>query len=227
MPALNRPQLIDLSQEIYTDIPVFTGHPAVTITPAGTHPNSNAPTVHKLELNEHAGTHVDAFNHFSPNLFAQSINTMPLEMFFTEAVCLDLSHKGLRELIEIEDIEWAVAKAGVAIQPKDTVLIYTDHYRRHFGTDNWIDNAGISAGVARWFGELGIYGFGVESRSPGVKGVSNQMVHTICGEMGYTHYENLINLHQLIGKGRFQFIALPLKIRGGTGSPVRAVAIFN
>jgi len=37
----------------------------------------------------------------------------------------------------------------------------------------------------------------------------------------------LINLHKLIGKGRFRFIALPLKIRGGTGSPVRAVAIFE
>ena len=30
-----------------------------------------------------------------------------------------------------------------------------------------------------------------------------------------------------IGRGRFRFIALPLKIRGGTGSPVRAVAVFE
>ena len=36
------------------------------------------------------------------------------------------------------------------------------------------------------------------------------------GELGYTHYENMINLHKLIGKGRFRFIALPLKIKGGS-----------
>jgi kynurenine formamidase len=45
--------------------------------------------------------------------------------------------------------------------------------------------------------------------------------------LGFTHYENLINLHLLIGRGRFRFIGLPLKIRGGTGSPVRAIAVFE
>jgi kynurenine formamidase len=45
--------------------------------------------------------------------------------------------------------------------------------------------------------------------------------------MGFTHYENMVNLYQLIGRGRFRFIGLPLKIRGGTGSPVRAVAVFE
>jgi kynurenine formamidase len=52
-------------------------------------------------------------------------------------------------------------------------------------------------------------------------------VHHICGELGFTHYENMMNLHQLIGRGRFRFIGLPLKIRGGTGSPVRAIAVFG
>ena len=45
--------------------------------------------------------------------------------------------------------------------------------------------------------------------------------------MGFTHYEGLANLHKVIGKGRFTFIAFPLKIRGGTGSPVRAVAVLE
>jgi kynurenine formamidase len=63
--------------------------------------------------------------------------------------------------------------------------------------------------------------------SPGVSGVSNKEVHRICGELGFTHYENMINLHLLTGRGRFRFIGLPLKIRGGTGSPVRAVAVFD
>jgi kynurenine formamidase len=41
-----------------------------------------------------------------------------------------------------------------------------------------------------------------------------------------THYENLCNLDKLVGK-RFTFIALPLRIRKGTGSPVRAIAVLE
>ncbi|WP_373400858.1 hypothetical protein [Algoriphagus halophilus] len=63
--------------------------------------------------------------------------------------------------------------------------------------------------------------------SPGIPKITNKEVHHICGELSFTHYENMINLDQLIGRGRFRFIALPLKIKGGTGSPVRAVAVFE
>jgi kynurenine formamidase len=76
-------------------------------------------------------------------------------------------------------------------------------------------------------GQHKIAAFGVETMSPGVRGVSKKEVHRICGELGFTHYENMINLYQLIGRGRFRFIGLPLKISGGTGSPVRAIAVFE
>ena len=52
-------------------------------------------------------------------------------------------------------------------------------------------------------------------------------IHATHEEWGFTHYENMINLYQLIGRGRFRFIGLPLRIRGGTGSPVRAIAVFD
>ena len=81
-------------------------------------------------------------------------------------------------------------------------------------------------GHPRWLGRQEIAAFGVETMSPGVIDVSNNEVHHICGELGFTHYENMINLYQLIGRGRFRFVGLPLKIRGGTGSPVRAIAVF-
>jgi kynurenine formamidase len=76
-------------------------------------------------------------------------------------------------------------------------------------------------------GQQGIAAFGVETPSPGLRHISNKEVHHICGELGFTHYENMINLYQLVGRGRFRFIGLPLKIRGGTGSPVRAIAVFE
>ncbi len=228
-------EIIDLSQEIFTGMPVFPSLPEVKISVHQsfeqldriTDSDVISPAVNLLEFGEHTGSHVDALNHMGREFRGQSIDTMPLTMFYTEAFCLDFSAKGLRELIEIDDLEKALSEAKQEIRDGDTVLIYTDHYRRAYTTENWHNGPGLSAEAARWLGEQGIAAFGVEMSSPGVRGVSNKQVHYICGELGFTHYENLINLHLLIGRGRFRFIGLPLKIRGGTGSPVRAVAVFE
>ena len=228
-------EIIDLSQEIFSGMPVFPGLPEVKITLHVSHEQWDgvtdsdviSPAVNRLELGEHTGTHVDAMNHMARRYRGQSIETMPLTMFYTEGICLDVSDKGLRELIEIEDLERSLSRARLEIKPGDTVLLYTDHYRRTFGTESWYEGPGISAAAARWLGENKIAAFGVETMAPGVRRVSNREVHHICGELGFTHYENMINLHRLIGRGRFRFIGLPLKIRGGTGSPVRAVAVFE
>jgi kynurenine formamidase len=231
------PTLIDLSQEIFHRAPVFPGHPPIQVFPFMTHEDretppkiskTTSPVVNSIIFSDHSSTHVDAFSHFSKDLRDSSIATMPLDMFYTEAICLDLSHFPPKGLIEVADIQAALAKHNLAIKPQDTVLLYTDHFRRTFGTPAFTsDWPGISADVARWFGKQQVTAFGVESPGPGIPGISNAEVHRICGEMGYTHYENLVDLHLLIGKGRFRFIAFPLKIRGGTGSPVRAVAVLE
>ncbi|MCG3118956.1 MAG: Kynurenine formamidase [bacterium] len=228
-------EIIDLSQEIFSGMPVFPGLPEVKISVHASHEQWDgitdsdiiSPAVNRLELGEHTGTHVDALNHMAREHRGRSIDTMPLTMFYTEGICLNLSHKGRRDLIEPDDLERALAVANLEIKPGDTVLLYTDHYRRAFGTDDWHNGPGISIDAARWLGQQKITAFGVETASPGVRHVSNKQVHHICGELGFTHYENMINLHQLIGRGRFRFIGLPLKIRGGTGSPVRAIAVFE
>lgn len=228
-------EIIDLSQEIYTGMPVFPGLPEVEISLHVSHEQWDgivdseivSPAVNRIEFGEHTGTHVDAINHMARRYREQSIDTMPLNMFYTLGICLDLSDKGLQEMIEPTDFERSLLAAGLEIKPGDTVLLYTDHYRRTFGTEDWYHGPGISAVAARWLGNHEIAAFGVETLSPGVRHVSNKEVHHICGEMGFTHYENLINLHRLIGRGRFRFIGLPLKIRGGTGSPVRAIAVFD
>jgi kynurenine formamidase len=228
-------EIIDLSQEIFSGMPVFPGLPKVEITVHASHEEWDgivdsdvvSPAVNRLDFGEHTGTHVDAINHMARQYRGQSIDTMPLTMFYTEGICLDFSHKGLRDLMEPADLERALSAASLEIKPGDTVLLYTDHYRRAFGTDDWFHGPGVSIDAARWLGRQGIAAFGVETASPGVMSVSNKEVHHICGELGFTHYENMINLHQLIGRGRFRFIGLPLRIRGGTGSPVRAVAVFE
>jgi len=228
-------EIIDLSQDIYEGMPVFKDLPQVKMNVHNTHEEweglknstTKTPAVHKLELGEHTGTHVDAINHMKKDYVGQSIDTMPLSMFYTEGICLNLSNKDFNELIEIDDLCKACEVDKLEIKPNDTVLIYTDHYRKAFNTDNWSNGPGLSTDATRWLGNKNIAAFGVETMSPGVSGVSNKEVHYICGELGFTHYENMVNLYQLIGRGRFRFIGLPLKIKGGTGSPVRAVAIFE
>lgn len=229
------PEIIDLSQEIYSGMPVYKGLPPVKIEMHASHeewsgesiPDHPTPAVNRLDMGEHTGTHVDAINHMGKPYASQSIEKMPLSTFYTSGFCLDFSHKGLQELIEPAEISEACQVANQTLQPGDTVLFYTNHYRKAFGTVDWIKGPGLSAASAKWLGEQKIAAFGVETMAPGVSGVSNRAVHQICGELNFTHYENLINLQRLVGRGRFTFIGLPLKIRGGTGSPVRAVAVFE
>jgi len=228
-------EIIDLSQEIFAGMPVYKGLPEVKINVHNSHEewegiagtDTITPSVYKLELGEHTGTHVDALSHMAREYKELSIDTMPLTMFYTEGICLDFSNKGLRDLIEVSEIEKACKNEGITIKKGDTVLFYTNHYRKTYGHKDWENGPGITADVAHWLGNLKVSAFGVETMSPGVPGISNKEVHHICGKLGFTHYENMINLHLLVGRGRFRFIGLPLKIKGGTGSPVRAIAVFE
>lgn len=228
-------KIIDLSQEIYPGMPVFNGHPEISMELAVTHemragienPKTISPIVHALHISEHTSTHVDAYNHFLPELREESIDTMPLEMFLTSGFAVDVSYKKPLELISVDELKNAVQKAGQEIRKGDTILIYSDHFRKCFGTPQWDEGPGLSLEAVEWLSTFDIAGFAVETRSPGVLGKGNKEIHTLCGNKHFTHYENLVNLYKLIGEGRFLFIGLPLKIRGGTGSPVRAVALFE
>lgn len=224
--------LIDLSREITDGMARLPNHPAIAVAPHSTHDEIREADGYRfssatmaIAMGDHAGTHVDAPCHFDANPAAPSIEQMPLENYFTEAICLDLSHKPLKSDISIEDLQKAEKAAGVEIKAGDTVLLHMDFYNRTFGTDAFItDFPGLTKESATWLGEKKIAMFGVEAVSPGRPGRSNFEVHHVCRDMGFTHMEGLVNMEKLIGKGRFKFIGFPLKIAGGTGSPIRAVA---
>jgi len=228
-------QLIDLSREIYHKMPRIMTHPPIIITPFGTHQEIREADGYKfssatlsLAMGDHAGTHVDAPVHFDARPGARSIDEIPLENFFTEAVCLDLSHKPLRSDISIKDLQNAEATAGITIMPKDTVLLHMDFYRRCYGKEGYLtDFPGLTKDSATWLGNKGITMFGVEAVSPGRPGLNNFEVHHVCRDLNFTHIEGLCNLDKLVDKGRFRFIGFPLKIKGGTGSPIRAVALLD
>jgi kynurenine formamidase len=228
-------KLIDLSRELYHRTPVLPNHPPFVMTPFGTHAEIRragdvvfTSATNYIAMGDHAGTHVDAPRHFNSDPAALSVDEMPLENFYTEAVCLDLSHIPLKGNIEIEDLEAAEKKAGIEIKPRDTVLLYTAHNERTWGTPEYLtDFSGLTQKSARWLGAKGIGMFGVEGPSPACPGETNFLVHLVCRDMGFTHMECLTNLDRLVGKGRFRFIGFPLKIKNGTGSPIRAVALLD
>src|SRR5712691_1379905 len=113
--------LIDLSRDIYHKMPRPLNHPSIVITPYSTHDEVRVADGYEfsaatlaLALGDHAGTHVDAPCHFHARTGARSIDEMPLETFFTEAVCLDLSDKQLKSDISIADLKTAIEVARVA-----------------------------------------------------------------------------------------------------------------
>ena len=224
--------LIDLSREIHHKMQRLPNHPMVIVSPFTTHEEVReadgykfSTAVTSLNMGDHSGTHVDAPFHFDARPGAKTIDQLPLEDFFTEAVCLDLSHKPLRSDIDIADLEQAERAAGIEIKPRDTVLLHMDFHRRTEGTEAYItDFPGLTKESATWLGAKRITMFGVEAVSPGRPGRNNFEVHHVCRDMGFTHMEGLINLDRLVGKGRFRFIGFPLRIRGGSGSPIHAVA---
>jgi kynurenine formamidase len=228
-------RLVDLSREIHHRMPGFATHAPVIITAYGTHDEVRVADGYEfssatlaLAMGDHAGTHVDAPRHFDARPGARSIDEMPLETFFTEAMCLDLSHKPLKSEISVEDLAAAERAAGVSIKPKDTVFLHMDFFRRCHGTPAFVtDFPGLTKASATWLGQKGIGMFGVEAISPGRPGRANFEVHHVCRDLGFTHMEGLVNLDQLVGKGRFRFIGFPLKIKGGTASPIRAVAVLD
>src|ERR1700704_5085168 len=120
--------LIDLSRDIHHKMPRLLNHPSIVVTPYSTHDEIREADGYKfsaatmsLAMGDHAGTHVDAPFHFDARPGAKAIDQVPLEDYFLDAVCLDLSHKPLKSDISIADLEQAEVAAGVAIKPKDMV----------------------------------------------------------------------------------------------------------
>lgn len=228
-------QFVDLSREIHHRAPTHPSHPPVVMSVWYDHDEVKTAGATRftskalyLLLSDHAGTHVDAPCHFNPDQNAPSIDQVPLENFYTEAICLDLSHVPLKHQITVAEMEEALAKSGEVIKPRDTVLLHMGVNMRLFGKPGYLhDFPGLHVDAVHWLADKGILMFGVEAVSPAPEGEPNFKAHLACAERGITHIECLWNLDKLVGKRRFRFIGFPLKIRGGTASPIRAVAVLE
>lgn len=222
-------RLVDLTQEIYQGMPVFPLHQKTMIFPNISHEESEKQVgfmfaTNNLLINEHGPTHSDATYEYDPN--GKYIDEMPLEYFYGPAVCLDVSNIQPDRYITDRDLEEALRKSQQFIEKGDIVLLYTGHYNRSYGTDKWLTTyTGLNYQAAKWLAEKGAVNIGIDAPAIDHPDDPKYSGHLICREYGITNTENLCNLDQIAGM-RFLYFGLPLRIRKGTGSPVRAVAVF-
>ena len=226
-------KIVDISRELYHRTPSYPGHPAIIHGVWKSHEDSFAETgnVHGLSsmfitMPDHAGTHIDAPRHFDKR--GIPISEYPLEKCIVPGICIDLRHIAPRAEITPDDLEAAVKKAGVAVPKGGTVLLCTGHHARTFPRKEYsTDNSGVDVAATEWLARQGVVHFGIDSMRPGPDGKVNLLVHKACFDLDITHIESLCNLEALLGAGPFTFIGLPMKWRDGTGSPIRAVAVFD
>lgn len=232
--SLEGTEMVDLSQEIYQEMTVYPGHQKTVVWEHHSHADTAASfeggfsyASRGVLFSDHGPTHVDALSHLDPAAEAPSIDEMPLGTFFGPGTCIDVSAAAPRTDIEAETLDRAVAAAGNVLAPGDVLLLHTGVAARHGGTRDYARlYPGLSAESAEWLLEKQVKVFGVDCPSPDNPESRTYPVHMMCRRAGITHYENLANLERLIGR-RFLFFGLPLRIRGGTGSPVRAAALVD
>jgi kynurenine formamidase len=225
--------IVDLSQPIYMGMPVYPGHLTTAVFDHHTHQG----TLGKFEsdmsyatkgliLSDHGPTHVDSISHFDPTEGAPTIDQMPLDTFCGEGTCIDISSTGPREYCSADELDAALERSGAELKPEDVLLINTGTFERHGGTSDYLSEyPGLDESGAEWLVDRKVKVFGVDSPSPDNPASPTYPVHLMCRREHITHYENLAHLRSLVGR-RFFFVALPLQIQEGHGSPVRAVALL-
>jgi kynurenine formamidase len=189
---------------------------------------------------EHGGTHLDAPVHFARN--GDTADEIPLRKLVGPAVNVDVRAKANADrdyLVSVADLEAFEAEHG-RIAANTVVLLRTGwarHWpdaRRYMGTaDRGADAVpnlhfpGLSEEAASWLvGQRRIKAVGIDTASID-RGQSTAFeAHRVLGAAQVPVFENVANLDRLPAKG-FQVIALPMKIEGGSGGPLRALAIVG
>jgi kynurenine formamidase len=225
--------LVDLSQPIYKGMPVYPGHLSTAVfdyhkheETLGMFESDLSYATKGLIFSDHGPTHVDSISHFDSSADAPTIDQMPLTTFWGDGTCIDISWSPARGYCSASDLDRAVAASGAELAPRDVLLLHTGVFERHGGTPAYVSEyPGLDESGAEWLVQRAVKIFGVDCPSPDSPSSRTYPVHLVCRRERMTHYENLANLRPLVGR-RFTFLGFPLNIRGGHGSPVRAVALL-
>jgi kynurenine formamidase len=190
---------------------------------------------------EHGGTHIDAPIHFAKG--AETVDQIPLRKLIGSAIKIDVRSKTKNNpdyLISIDDLKAWEEKHGMQI-PKGIIILlqtgFSEYYpdkTKYMGTDQRGNEAvkllhfpGLDPAAASWLiNNRKIHSIGIDT--PSIDYGQSQYFKTHVALM--THnipaFENLNHLEQLPEKD-FTIIALPMKIKGGTGAPLRIIAVLK
>ncbi len=186
---------------------------------------------------EHLGTHLDAPIHFGENGWANA--DIPIERLFAHGVVIDITSKSNASAdvtLSVDDIE-AWEQRNNTLQEGSIVIVRTGwasgwpDWETYYGSSTPTDVAtlhfpGISPEAAQALVNRGIFGVGIDTASIDPGNSSTFEAHQILAAANVFNLENLTNVDGLPEAG-FDIIALPMKIKDGTGGPARVVAIVS
>ncbi|HJO96031.1 MAG TPA: cyclase family protein [Victivallales bacterium] len=171
-------------------------------------------TLSKLSMSSHTGTHVDSPLHFIEN--GNSIDEIPIDNFILNAIVVEIKNK--RE-INAKDIK------SLNIKETSALLFKTDNSEKNLINNNTYDSnfVYIAPSAAEICVEKKIKLIGIDYLS--IDGDKNHLFESHKIILG----NNIIILEcidlQKVPAGEYKLICLPLKIKGGEASPVRAILI--
>jgi kynurenine formamidase len=186
---------------------------------------------------EHGGTHIDAPIHFAKDHL--TVDSIPLSSLSGRGIIVDVSEKALKNrdyLISVADLQdWEKANGEIKT---GTIILFRTGYgqfypnrEKYFGSALTGEKAipelhfpGISPEAATWLVKTKkAKAVGLDTPSMDYGQSKDFMTHRILLGANIPGFENVAHLDQLPLKG-FEIMALPMKIGGGSGAPLRIAA---
>lgn len=205
------------------------------VTDKGYYYASNA-----LAAPEHGGTHMDAPLHFWAD--GAPADAVPLEQLIGPGVVVDVraavaasrDHQvGVDDLLAWERSHGIIPKGAIVLLHTGFGAHWPDR-RRYLGTEDRGEAAvaqlhfpGLLPQAAAWLGDTRkIHAVGIDTASIDYGQSKLFESHVALFRRGVPAFENVANMDRLPAKG-FTVIALPMKIAGGSGAPLRIVAVLD
>ena len=232
-----RCEVVDLAPLLVPNMVKWPTHPDLAIIDDARSHAEHGYFLQTLIIPEHVGCHVDAPSHAHASLPHKTIETFAADCLMGPAKKVDVSGLDLQpgDLLTLAQYQAAAARDGVTIEAGDIALVQFGWDRNLPGgsagrdRDWWgRNNPGMDEDLCRFFSERGVKAVGTDTVSADL----GQKDNVIVADYGHRTWflprdiliiEGLLNLAKV--PPRFYFVALPLKIRGGSGSPLRPVGI--
>ena len=198
----------DISRPIHTGMPRWPGDTPAEFKLVATISAGSAVNVGRLQLSVHTGTHADAPYHY--NQAGARMDQVPVETYVGPARVVDVRGHATITIALLSAFDFSAT-------PR--VLFKSDTWTEmDYFPDNW---PLLAANVPAWLGARGVKLVGLDVPSVDHLTSKNLPIHHALDAAGLVILENL-DL-RAVAPGVYELIALPLKIRDGDGSPVRAV----